>query len=143
MKTIHSNIARKNIANKIKKRAEIDVLRRRLRLLDGKDRHLMTVYLENGCSVFQISQLTGQCQTSIARRIGRLKKQLLDGKYITCLRNREKFDKDQLIVAKDHFLAGLSIKEISLKRDQSCYQVREALIKVNSIINECEDVNVK
>ena len=138
MKTIHSNISQNNLDNKKKNRAQIDLLRSRLNHLDGKDRLLMTVYLENGNNTFQISRLTGMCRTSIARRINILTMRLLDGRYIDCLRNRRKFNKHQMAIAKDYFLTGLSIKKITLKRKRSRYRVTETIKKIKSILKECE-----
>jgi hypothetical protein len=138
MKTIHSNISQKNLDNKNKNRAQIDLLRSRLNHLDGEDRLLMTVYLENGNNTFQISRLTGLCRTSIARRINLLTMRLLDGRYIACLRNRRKFNKHQMAIAKDYFLTGLSIKKIALKRHRSRYRVTETIKKIKSILKECE-----
>jgi predicted DNA-binding protein YlxM (UPF0122 family) len=143
MKTIHKNISQKNLEDKKKNRAQIDLLRSRLDLLDGKDRLLMTMYLENGYSIFQISRLTALYQTSIARRINRLTKKLLEGKYITCLRNRDKFNRYQMAVAKDYFLTGLSMREITIKRRRSFYHVRETILKIKSILNECGYANAK
>ncbi len=143
MKTIHTNIAEKNLENKKKRRAEIDVLRSRISMLERKDKQLMKMYLENGCSVFQISQITDLCETSIARRIKGLKQKLLKGEYVTCLRNRQKFNKEQMVIAKDYFLTGLSMREITIKRNRSLYSVRETIIKIKSILNECEYSNIK
>jgi len=143
MKTIHSNVSQKNLDDKIKNRAQIDLLRSRLSHLDGEDKLLMTVYLENGNNTFQISRLTGLCRTSIARRINALTKRLLDGRYITCLRNRRKFNKQQMAIAKDYFLTGLSIKKIALKRHHSRYRVTETIKKIKSILKECESANKK
>ncbi|MBC8472078.1 MAG: hypothetical protein H8D56_21680 [Planctomycetes bacterium] len=138
MKTIHSNISHKNIDNKNKNRAQIDLLRSRLYLLDKDDKLLMTVYLENGNNTFQISRLTGLSRKSIARRINVLTMRLLDGRYINCLRNRRKFNKHQMAVAKDYFLTGLSIKKIALKRNRSRYHVTETIKKIKNILKECE-----
>ena len=143
MKSIHSNISQNNIDNKKKNRAQIDLLRSRLSHLDGEDKLLMTVYLENGNNTFQISRLTGLCRTSIARRINLLTLRLLDGRYIACLRNRRKFNKHQMAIAKDYFLTGLSIKKIALKRHRSRYRVTETIKKIKSILKECEYANTK
>ena len=143
MKTIHSNVSQKNLYNKNKNRAQIDLLRSRLSHLDGEDKLLMTVYLENGNNTFQISRLTGLCRTSIARRINLLTMRLLDGRYIACLRNRRKFNKHQMAIAKDYFLTGLSIKKIALKRHRSRYRVTETIKKIKSILKECEYANTK
>ncbi|MCP4609431.1 MAG: hypothetical protein GY845_12025 [Planctomycetes bacterium] len=138
MKTIHSNISQNNLDNKKKNRAQIDLLRGRLNHLDGKDRLLMTVYLENGNTTRQISRLTGLCRTSINRRIKILTMRMLHGRYIACLRNRRKFNKHQMAIARDYFLTGLSIKKIALKRHRSRYRVTETIKKIKSILKECE-----
>jgi len=138
MKTIHSNISQNNLDNKKKNRAQIDLLRSRLHLLDKDDRLLMTVYLENGNNTRQISRLTGLSRTSIARRINILTTRLLIGGFITCLRNRRKFNKHQMTIARDYFLTGLSIKKIALKRRRSRYRVNETIKKIKSILKECE-----
>jgi hypothetical protein len=138
MKTIHSNISQNNLDNKKKNRAQIDLLRSRLYLLDKDDRLLMTVYLENGNNTCQISRLTGLSRKSIARRLNILTTRLLVGGFIPCLRNRRKFNKHQIAIAKDYFLTGLSIKKIALKRRRSRYRVTETIKKIKSILKECE-----
>ena len=138
MKTIHFNISQKSLDDKIKNRAHIDLLRSRIYLLDKDDRLLMTVYLENGNNTRQISRLTGLSRKSIARRINILTTRLLVGGFITCLRNRRKFNKHQMAIAKDYFLTGLSIKKITLKRRCSRYRVTETIKKIKSLLKECE-----
>ena len=120
-----------------RRRGELDLLRSRLHLLNGKEKVLMTMYLENGSSFRQIARLAGVSDTSIARRIRILTERLTDGEYITCLRNRDKFTRDQMTIAKDYFLVGLSMKEIAVKRRWSRYHVRETIIKIKSILNDC------
>ncbi len=136
-------MSQKSLGNKKNTRAQIELLRSRIDLLKGKDRFLMTLYLENDYSIFQISQLINQCETSIARRIKRLTKSLLEGRYITCLRYRNKFNKNQMAVAKDYFLIGLSMREIAIKRRRSMYRIRETILKIKSILNECKSDETK
>ena len=137
MKKIHVNISQTTLEAEKRRRDELDLLRSRLHLLNGKDKVLMTMYLENGNSFRQIARLTGVSDTSIARRINGLTKRLIDGQYIVCLRNRDKFTRDQMTIAKDYFLVGLSMKEIAVKRRWSRYHVRETIIKIKSILNDC------
>ena len=137
MKKIHVNISQTTLEAEKRRRDELDLLRSRLNLLNGKDKVLMTMYLENGSSFRQIARLTGVSDTSIARRIKILTERLIDGEYITCLRSRDKFTRDQMTIAKDYFLVGLSMKEIAAKRHRSCYHVRETIIKIKSILNDC------
>ena len=137
MKKIHVNISQTTLEAEKRRRDELDLLRSRLHLLNGKEKVLMTMYLENGSSFRQIARLAGVSDTSIARRINGLTKRLIDGQYIVCLRNRDKFTRDQMTIAKDYFLVGLSMKEIAVKRRWSCYHVRETIIKIKSILNDC------
>ncbi len=136
MKKIHVNISQTTLEDEKRRRDELDLLRSRLHLLNGKEKVLMTMYLENGSSFRQIARLAGVCDTSIARRIHILTERLTDGEYITCLRNRDKFTRDQMTIAKDYFLMGLSISKIAAKRHRSCYHVRETIIKIKSILND-------
>ncbi len=136
MKKIHTNISQKTLEAKNQYRDEIDLLCGRLNLLNGKDKVLMTMYLENGNSFRQIARLTGISDTSIARRINRLTKRLLDNQYIICLRNRDKFTREQMNIAKDYFLRGLSIRKIAMKRNRSFYQIRETMKKIQSILKD-------
>lgn len=136
MKKIHTNISQNTREAKNRYRDEIELLRARLNLLNGKDKVMMTMYLENGNSFRQIAQLTGISDTSIARRINGLTKRLIDGQYIVCLRNREKFTSEQMTVAKDYFLTGLSMREIAVKQHRSFYHVRKVLKRVQSILKD-------
>jgi hypothetical protein len=134
METIHENISNETLEAKNQHRDQIDLLRSRLYLLDGTEKVLMTMYIENGNSFRQIAQLLGVNETSIARKIHHITKRLISSEYIFCLRNRDKFNKYQIDIAKDYFLTGLSIKNIAAKRHQSYYSVRKTLIKIQNII---------
>jgi predicted DNA-binding protein YlxM (UPF0122 family) len=137
MKTIHCNVSRKSIEGKKNSRAQIEILKSRLNLLCGPDKFLMTLYLENGYSIFQISRLTELTEAKIKRRIDKITKRLINGQYIKCLRNRNKFKQSQMAIAKDYFLTGLSVRGIADKRNWSIYKVREKITKIKDILNEC------
>lgn len=135
MKYIHENSAQESKQGKNEYRDRIDLLRRRVDLLVGKDRLLMTMYLENGNSFRQMARLTGVNEASIARRIHRVIRRLINGEYITCLRNRDKFTLAEMNIAKDYFLKGLSIKKIAKRRHCSYYRVRQSLKKIQQLIS--------
>ncbi len=137
MKKIHVNISPKTLEAKNQYRDENDLLRSRLILLDGKDKVLMSMYLENGNSFRQIARLTGISEARIARRIHGLTKRLIDGQFIVCLRNRDKFTPEQMTIAKDYFLIGLSISIIATTRRRSCYHVRQSIKNIQNILNDC------
>jgi len=134
MKNIHENIPQGSVKTKTEYRDRIDLLRSRVGLLAGKDKVLMTMYIENGNSFRQMARLVGVNEASIARRIHKVTKRLINGEYITCLRNRDKFSKNELDIAKDYFLAGLSMKKIAKKRDSTYYCVRKTLKKIQGLI---------
>lgn len=140
MKKIHKNIPQSSIKTRTEYRDRIDLLRSRVSLLTGKDKILMTMYLENGNSFRQMARLVGVNEASIARRIHKVTKRLMNGEYITCLRNRDKFSKGELVIAKDYFLEGLSIKKIAEKRDSTYYSVRKTLKKIQQLIKTADSV---
>ena len=94
----------------------------------------MTMYLERGNSIRQIARVAGIDDTMMARRIRKLTKRLLDGQYITCLRNRNKFTKTEMTIAKDYFLTGLSIKTIAAEHHLTYYHTRETVRRIQRII---------
>ena len=134
MEEIHANITQKALEAKNERRDRIDLLRSRIHLLTGRDRLLMTMYLERGNSIRQIARVAGIDDTMMARRIRKLTKRLLDGQYITCLRNRNKFTKAEMTIAKDYFLTGLSIKIIAAEHHLTYYHTRETVRRIQRII---------
>lgn len=105
----------------------IDLLRARSFVLKKTDKALMQMYLRNGNTFSQMARVVGVNEATIARRIHKLTSRLLDGGYISCLRNRGQLSKDDLQVARDYLLVGLSQHKIAAKRDISVYQVRKSL----------------
>ena len=134
MESIHENVTKVEVKARKRCRDRIDMLKSRVELLTGKDRLLMTMYLRNGNTFYQMARLTGVNEANVARRIYRVTKRLIDGEYITCLRNRDKFTEAEMVVAKDYFLRGLSIKKIAGRRKLSYYRVREILKKIQSLV---------
>jgi len=138
MRKMHSNLSQRALVAKNEYRDQIDLLRSRVNLLTGKDKVLLTMYLDKGNSFRQMAQLAGVDETIIARRIHKLMKRLTDGQYITCLRNRSKFTETEMAIAKDYFLMGLCIKKIALKQHLTYYRVRQILKKIQHEIQNLE-----
>ena len=112
----------------------IDLLRARVDILTGRDKALMTMYLENGNTFGQMARIAGVNETTIARKINRLTRRLLNAGYITCLRNRHRLNKIEQLVARDYFIERLSQKKIARKRNVSVYAVRKALRNIQELI---------
>ena len=115
-------------------RDRIDLLRARSGLLEGRDKVLMEMYLANGSSFRQMARVAEVNETTIARKIHGLVKRLVDGQYITCLRNKGRLDALELRVAKDYFLGGLGQRKIAKKQAISTYRVRKILGKIQAIV---------
>ena len=111
-----------------------DLLLNRIKLLCGKDKSLMKMYLDKGSSFRQIAVLTGINERNISRRIKKLTKRLIESEYITCVQNSNKFTANELAVAKQYFLTGMSIREIAVKQRITNYNVRKILRKIRQII---------
>lgn len=137
MKKIHLNISQKTLEEKKQHNDQIDLLRSRLNLLDGKEKVLMSMFLENGNSFRQIARLTGVSEARIARKIHGLTKRLINGQYIVCMRNPHKFTKEQMTIAKDYFLTGLSISKIATKRHRSNYHIHRTIKTIQNVLNDC------
>ena len=111
----------------------IDMLRCRVGLLTGKDRTLMQMYLDNANTFSQMARLAGVNETSIARRIHKLVRRLLDGQYITCLRNRDKLAEEQVEMARDYFVLGLPMREIADRHGTTYYVVRQTMKQIQRL----------
>ena len=140
MKKIHENIPHRTLKIKKEYRDRIDLLRIRASMLTGKDKLLMTMYLNNSNSFRQMARLAGVNEASIARRIHKVTKRLIDGEYITCLRNRDKFTRTEMAVAKDYFLLGLSQRKISIKHNYSVYRIRKILKRTQQLVKTADSV---
>jgi predicted DNA-binding protein YlxM (UPF0122 family) len=101
MRAVHEGSPRIVSKSKNSCRDKIDLLRSRVNLLSGKDKLLMSMYMENGNSFRQLARLTGVNEANVARRIRRITKRLLDGRYIMCIRHRNKLTKTEMAVAKE------------------------------------------
>ena len=134
MEGIRKNIPEELLTAKEKYRDRADLLRNRLDMLSGKDKLLMKMYWENGNSLRQISRLAGVNRATIGRRINKLTERLMEGQYITCLRNRNRFTKREMAIAKDYFMLGMSMKKIADKRNWSYYQVRQTREKIQRLL---------
>lgn len=140
MGRIHNNISQKSLQARNEVRDRIDLLRSRIALLTGKDRLLMTMYLDNANTFRQMARLAGVNEANIARRIHKIIKRLIDGEYITCLRNREIFSNAEMVIAKQYLLLGWSIRKIASEQGCSYYYARKSLKKIQRLV-QIIDVN--
>jgi DNA-directed RNA polymerase specialized sigma subunit len=136
MDRLHENIEKEQFDTRHQVREQIDVLRKRVSLLSKKEKVMLTMYLENGNTFYQMAQLAGVTESTIARRIHRALGRLIDGQYMACLKNRDKLSEKELAIAKDYFLSGLSLKGVSKNQKRSYYNIRQTLKRIEKIINQ-------
>ncbi len=115
---------------------EVELLRSRAHILNTNDRVLMKMYFERGSSFRQIAKVAGVNGVTISRRIHKLTRRLLDSEYISFVRNRKLFNSQEKAIAKDHYVMGLTQKQIAEKRKTSVYRVRKAQEKIQRIVNK-------
>jgi len=134
MEKVHENVSERVFEAENEQRKRVDLVRSRLDLLAGKDKVLMEMYWEHGHGFREIARVAGINEASMARRIRRLTKRLINGEYIICLRNRSKFSEAEMAIAKDYFLLGLSMKKVAGKQGWSYYRVRQTLQQIRGVV---------
>ena len=121
--------------------AKIDMIRSRARMLEGKEKLLMDMYFERGVSIRQMSKMSGISETTISRRVRRLKERLLGREYLVCVRNSHLLDKKCIKIASQRFIKGLSIKNIAENNKMSIYMVKKIFGKIDEIIERAAEEN--
>jgi hypothetical protein len=111
-----------------------DMLVSRLEFLEGKERTLMELHLRRGATFGQIAALTGMHQSSVTRRVQKLRRRLLKGAFVVCLRHRERLSDEQLAIARDCYLSRLSVGLIAKKHKCTQYRVHSILEELAEII---------
>jgi predicted DNA-binding protein YlxM (UPF0122 family) len=111
----------------------IDLIRCRAELLTGRDRALVQMYLDNTGTFRQMARVAGVNEANVARRIHKIIRRLLDGQFITCLHYREKFTQEQIEMARDYFVDGLSMREIAYRHETSYYEVRRTMKQIQRL----------
>src|SRR3972149_5214593 len=132
MRKIKENLRQKRQQTRNKYRDRIELPQRRINLLKGEEKLLMTMYLDNGNSIRQLARLAGVNDANIARRINSIIKRLIDGKYIICLKNCDRFTTTEMGIAKEYFLLGFSMRKIAAKRCWTYYRARKTIKKSSS-----------
>ena len=138
MNSIHSNISQQTHETKIELRNRVETIKNRVCILSGIDKLVMLMHIDNGISIRTIAKLAGINEMKLSRRIRKLSKRLTDSRYLTCLRYRSKFSDDELALAKQYFIDGLSIRQIACRQNRTYYKVREKIKQIKQIIEAIE-----
>lgn len=120
------------------RREVVEVLRARLDLLGGEDRVLLKMHLEARGSFDEIAKLTGRNRSSVCRRIHRMICRLYDETYIRCAAARDRFSAPELMVVRDHFVRGLSLKRIGREHHLCYYRVRMIVARARRLAQRRE-----
>lgn len=141
MSRLHNNLPQATLKNRGRNRERIELLRSRVNLLTGEDKLLMKMYLDNSNSFRQMARLAGVSSTSIARRINGITRRLIDGRYILCLRNSDRFTAVEMSIAREYFLLGLSIKTIAARRRWSYYRAHRIIKRIRQFLKDDSQQN--
>jgi hypothetical protein len=95
------------------------ILRERLNYLHGRDKIIMSMYLINGISYRQIALLLKINQGTIFRIIKKTIHKLTEGVFAVCIEKKEQFSTDEISIAKDYYVNGLTIRKIAVKRNKA------------------------
>jgi len=115
---------------------ELDLLLIRMELLAPADRILLEMRYEHGVSFRKIAILSGICPGTVAYRIKKLVRRLLSDDYITILRAKDKFTRQELLISYDYFLLGLGCKAIGAKRRIGHAAVRRSVTRIKGWLKE-------
>jgi hypothetical protein len=116
-----------------------ELLRDRLHLLSGRDKILMSMYLD-GQRISELAALLGVSTSALRRKLKKLAAALSGQKctdYLLALRNRDKFSSLELAIARDRLIRGLSIKRIARRRKTTYYRSYRMVCKIERSIKLC------
>ena len=111
---------------------EMELLRLRVDLLDGQERLLVDMYLNQNASYYRLAALTGMGEKYVARRVQSLLRCLQSEEYLSIVRHQRLFEPRTLEVAYDYFLLGMSVRAISRKRNMSRYRVSKKIRRLQN-----------
>jgi hypothetical protein len=116
-----------------------ELLRDRLYLLSGRDKILMSMYLD-GQAISQLAVLAGVSSSTLRRKLKKIAAILSGQKcsdYLLALRNRNIFTTLELAIARDRLIRGLSIKRIARRRKTTYYRSYRMVCKIERSIKLC------
>jgi DNA-binding CsgD family transcriptional regulator len=115
-----------------------ELVRKRIKILSGKEKHLMQMYFENGCSCWLIAGLLGVHESNVSRQIRKITNRLMAGQFIRCMRNRDFLSPEQLEIARDYFVRRRGLRQIARREGFSVHQVRKIIERIDAVIDVAE-----
>jgi hypothetical protein len=110
-----------------------ELVRLRANLLAPDERTLLEAYLKGSNSVRQIARLSGMKPSSAWRKVRRIIKRLVASAELFCLEGPCGLSVDELAIAKDHLVRGLSLWDISRARKLTYYRTRNIILKAKAV----------
>jgi DNA-binding CsgD family transcriptional regulator len=111
----------------LKRRNQIDILRRYSASLDNDDSALLQLVFEKGISLRQIARVTGQSPSTVSRRFRRLVRPLKAGRRPSMPVRPVRLSRMDARIIQDYVLRGHPLKTIARKHKISLYRVRKTL----------------
>ena len=136
----------------------LDLLLLRLDLLQPPERDLLEMYLSYNVSIRKLARLTGRREQTLSRQLDRLIGQLNGGAWLTLMRHRGQFSRQEMELAYDRFvrqesgnslarrhrLTVKAVRTILQGLDKKLAQInkQEIATKTQSKVRKCESVKV-
>ena len=125
----------------IERRQLVDLLRNRFDLLKSKDRAIVKMYYEGGCTYEEIAKLLGVNRSHICRKMSDIVFRLKQADKILSLRYDNDFSFIEEAIGIDYYIKGMSRNKISQKRECSLYRVRKILLRIEKHFKDLNDSN--
>ncbi len=113
-----------------------DVIYARMDWLEDADRQLLGIFMNTNATYKQMATLAGVNEATIARRVARIAKRLLDSNYPNIIRNAHHFTPLQMQIARGYYIEGKSENHIAEEMQCSRYFVRKTLGQISEVRND-------
>ena len=123
---------------RLMEREGVELVRRRIRILRGIDKGLMSLYYIDGCSYGKIAAILGINESNVSRRIRKITSRLISGQYIRCLQNKRFFSPQELQIAREYYISRRTMRQIAEKSGSSFYEVRKSINRIEAILDAAE-----
>lgn len=118
------------------KKTDLSLLLSRLELLDEPEGALMRMFWEQNFSPEQMARMEGGSSSAIRRRIGRLTRRILDGRYVCFYRQQNRFGSEQMAMVYDIYILGMGYRRIARKYGLELWLARKILRGFNRWLDE-------
>lgn len=135
MNTGYTTLTDKNITNIHELRGDMEKLRKRAEHLNEPERTLVRMYLDNNNSYRQLANLLGVSESTIARRLKRAFRRINSRNFTRITACKQSLEGKEKQIAHDHFISGLTCRQIARKHRMTYYMTRQTISKIKNLLH--------